>query len=178
VADPTLFLIYKRLRCPWLPHVSFTRKWKIQEVSGLFAFFLSISASVHLQQFSPLHSPSSHNRRAEENYQREKDRFCYVGNFSPFKPNRSVPATQPIISPNPFTKVDICPPVPAGATCPSGQSEQEVRRPQEWEKHLWEDGITPLHTYHTILSLVFLLSFFPSFLCSQGSVLQSHQQLL
>lgn len=78
------------------------------------------------QLFSPLLSPSSHSRKAEGKYQREKDRFCYTGNFFPFKVNGSVPPTEHI-SPNPFTKVDVGHFVPAGATCLSGQSEREVR---------------------------------------------------
>lgn len=141
-----------------------------------FCFFFFFSLMFQLQctfhqknqQFSPLHSPSSHSRKAEEKYQREKDRFCYIGNFSPFKLNGSISPTEHI-SPNPFTKADLGRFVPAGATCPSGQSEQEVRRAQEWEKHLWEAGVIPLHSHHTFLSLVFLLSFFISFLWSEGS---------
>lgn len=72
------------------------------------------------QQFSPLCSSSSRSRKAEEKYHTEKDRFCYIGNFSPFKLNGSVPPMEHI-SPNPFTKVDLGCFVPAGAMCPSGQ---------------------------------------------------------
>lgn len=103
--------------------------------------------------------------------------FYYIDIFSPFKLHGSVPPLERI-SPAPFTNVDLGPFVPAEATCPSGQGKQEVRTSTRMGKtSLGSWGRSLIHTYHTFLSLVFLFSFFISFLCSQGSILKSHQQL-
>lgn len=104
----------KKILCfPGFPHVNVTREWKSQEVPGLFVWFFSPHVSVSMY-FMPekisisalLHCPTSRSRKAEEKYQKEKDRCCNTGDFSLFKLNGSIPAMEQI-SPNPFPRVDL-----------------------------------------------------------------------
>lgn len=88
-----------------------------------------------------------------------------------------------LISPSPFIKALLGHFVPAGTTRPSGQPEQGVKGAQEWEKHLWEAGVIPLHTP---LHIPHTPHFFPwcfSSLCPyhppghKARILKIHQQL-
>lgn len=112
------------------------------------------------QHFSPLHCPISHSRKAEEKYQKEKDRCCNIGDFSLFKLNGSIPPMEQI-SPNPFPRVDLGTVFSWGRVCVWAI---KIRRLDEHrhgrkKKSLGSWGHPFTHTNHTLLCLVFLLSF-------------------
>lgn len=80
------------LVCLLFPHVSVSMYFTVKKKKN--------------QHFIPLYCPTSKSRKAEEKYQKEKDRCCNIGNFSVFKLNGSILAIEHI-SPNPFPGVDL-----------------------------------------------------------------------
>lgn len=128
----------------------------------LFFFFVShVSVSMYFtpkknQHFSSLYCPTSHSRKAEEKYQKEKDRCCNIADFSLFKLKGSIPPKEQI-SPNPFPRVDLGTVFSWGLFGPSKSGGQMSTGMEKTSLGSWGHPLTL--TNHALLCLVLLLSF-------------------
>lgn len=146
-----------------------TSQWSGKAKEFLFFFFLflpHVSVSMYFtppqkknQHFSPLYCPTSHSRKAEEKYQKEKDRCCNTADFSLLKLKGSIPPKEQI-SPNPFPRVDLGIVFSWGLFGQSKSGGQMSTGMEKTSLGSWDHALTL--TNHTLLCLVLLLSFITS----------------